>query len=311
LHQSRAARHRHRREDAAPSQGPAAPGPERGSVLPRRGDRLVPRRPTGGSRRQPTPEETEDNSCQSQHLQHRTPSVAPRRGKLLVPGARGAWLQLRLLLVVCTGQSRCRHPCPPARSVPRLLLVLLFLLLLLSLAGLPRMLGPLASWLSPIAVRVRAVRVRLGGLLILVLLLLLLLLANEGKQIKSLAGGKAVTGAQQDSEAPCATSPGFTPTAAAPGRGRQRPEQRRGSKCKSQPENSWSNHQEAWPSLHGRSLLCYLFFINRGWQGEAFLPTKGVSSAGSWGGAPCPPPHASSRRTQPSDASELPAAVPG
>lgn len=59
--------------------------------------------------------------------------------------------------------------------------MLLFLLLLLSLAGLPRMPGPLAGQLSLIAVRVRAVRVRLGGLLILVLLLLLLLLANEGK----------------------------------------------------------------------------------------------------------------------------------
>lgn len=69
----------------------------------------------------------------------------------------------------------------PACSVPRLLLVLLLVLLLLSLAGLPRALGPLAGWLSPVAVRVRAVRVRLGGRLIPVLPFLLLLLENERK----------------------------------------------------------------------------------------------------------------------------------
>lgn len=101
---------------------------------------------------------------------------------------RSTPIQSRLLPTVCSRDSQ--HQCPSARSLLGLLFMLLFLLLL-SLAGLPRVLGPLAGWLSPIAVRVRAVRVRLGGLLALVLLFLLLLLRNKAEQ--SLTHGKTIT----------------------------------------------------------------------------------------------------------------------
>lgn len=47
------------------------------------------------------------------------------------------------------------------------------------------------------------------------------------------------------------------------------------------------------PSLLGQSLLHYLrlFFINRDWQDEAFLPTKWVSKIASWIRAPSLLPH--------------------
>lgn len=177
-----------------------------------------------------------------------------------------------LLAARGTHQGTAVAAAPPVLLIPGLLPVLLVLLLLLgSLAGLLGALGPLAGGLSSVAVRGRAVRVRLRGLLGLVLLLLLLLLGKHRESLGTWERCPWCSPGQQGPLWACSCmqrAPGADhhcqPPAAGTGHRARQTSEQRGSNMEIQ---GWKMLDCPWKESPCPRSITSLFFINTRMEG--------------------------------------------